>query len=92
MYEVFVLPFPGPGSRVLISAGAMTPKWSRARPELFYASRPPEPQIMVVPYAVAGETFRPEKPRIWLQERFERVERVVRGVGHRPPIRRAPRW
>ena len=38
------------------------------RSELFFAA--PDGRIMVVPYTVEGEVFRPEKPRPWSKTRF----------------------
>ncbi len=59
--EVYVRPFPGPGRQVKISSGGgITPTWSRTRSELFFAA--PDGRIMVAPYTVEGEVFRPQKP------------------------------
>ena len=67
--EVYVRPFPGPGGQWQISTGGGTyPTWSRARPELFYASL--DHHIMVVPYRVDGGTFRPDKPAVWTDTPF----------------------
>ena len=71
--EVYVRPFPGPGGKSLISTGGGSlPTWSRTKHELFYALNG---QIMVVPYAVEGDAFRAEKPRLWSEGRF-----VTRGL------------
>ncbi len=62
--EVYVRPFPGPGGKWQIStAGGAWPTWSRSRRELFY--RGEDGRIMVAAYAVEGESFRAEKPRVW---------------------------
>ena len=67
--EVYVRPFPGPGGGWKISTGGgTTPTWSRTRSELFFAA--PDGRIMVAPYTVEGEDFRPEKPRPWSETRF----------------------
>ena len=67
--EVYVRPFPGPGRRSKISnGGGTTPTWSRTRNELFFAA--PDGRIMVAPYTVEGDIFRPEKPRPWSETRF----------------------
>ena len=67
--EIYVRPFPGPGGKWQISTGGGTnPTWSRARHELFYGT--PDTSIMVVPYTVAGESFRAEKPRLWSERHF----------------------
>ena len=41
--------------------------WSRTRRELFYLAA--DQRIMVAPYAVEGDSFRPEKPRVWSEGR-----------------------
>jgi serine/threonine protein kinase/Tol biopolymer transport system component len=69
--EVYVESFPPGNGRWPISAGAeggVLPTWSRTRRELFYATL--DSHIMVVPYSVEGNTFRPEKPRLWADIRF----------------------
>ncbi len=67
--EVYVRPFPGPGGQWQISTGGGTyPTWSRARQELFYATL--DGHIMVVPYRVEGETFRPDRPSVWTDTAF----------------------
>ena len=61
--EVYVRPFRGLGGRQLVSTGGgVTPTWSRKKRELFYVING---QIMVVPYAVEGNSFRAEAPRRW---------------------------
>ena len=67
--EVYVRPFPGPGGKSQISTGGgENPTWSRARQELFYGTT--DRRIMVVPYTVAGDSFRAEKPRPWSDGRY----------------------
>jgi Tol biopolymer transport system component len=62
--EVFVRPFPGPGSKWPIStAGGAYATWSRTRHELFY--RTLDNRIMVAPYKVESDSFKAEKPRLW---------------------------
>jgi Tol biopolymer transport system component len=66
--EVYVRPFPGPGGRLQISTGGGTyPTWSRTKHELFYGLTG---QIMVAPFAVAGDSFRAEKARLWSDGRY----------------------
>jgi serine/threonine-protein kinase len=65
--EVYVRPFQSapsvPGSKWQISnAGGVFPIWSRTSHELFYQSGE---QIMTVEYEVNGDSFVPEKPRVW---------------------------
>ena len=65
--EVYVRPFPGPGGRWLIGAGA-NPTWSRTKRELFYGVNG---RIMVAPFAVEGESFQAEKPSEWSDGRYQ---------------------
>jgi len=69
-YEVYVRPFPGPGGKWQVSASGTLSGlvWSRTRRELFY--RAYDERIMVAPYASEGDSFRPEKPRVWSEGRF----------------------
>jgi len=67
--EVYVRPFPGPGGKVQISTGGgSNPTWSRARHELFYGT--PDQRIMVASYALEGDSFRADKPRLGSSVRF----------------------
>ena len=66
--EVYVRPFAGPGGKWQISSGGGTyPIWSQAGRELFYTVNG---QILVVPFAAQGDSFRPEKPRLWSEGRY----------------------
>jgi serine/threonine-protein kinase len=66
--EVYVRPFPGPGSKLQISTGGGSlPTWSLTKHELFYGSGQ---SIMVAPFAVEGNSIRAEKPRPWLNARY----------------------
>ncbi len=67
--DVQVRPFPGPGGKSQISSdGGEHPTWSRTRQELFYGAA--DGRIMIVPYAVAGDAFHAEKPRLWSEGRY----------------------
>jgi len=60
---VYVRAFPDKGARVQISnAGGTIPFWSLNGRELFY--RTEDQRIMVTNYAVKGETFVADKPRV----------------------------
>ncbi len=52
----------------LLVRGGRGPAWSRTRAELFYQAI--DRRIMVAPYTVDGDSFRPEKPRLWSEGRF----------------------
>jgi serine/threonine-protein kinase len=66
-YEVYVRPFPGPGSRWLVSVGGSSrtfaASWSRTRQELLYES--PDGHVMVVPFTTENGAFRADRPRLW---------------------------
>jgi serine/threonine-protein kinase len=63
--EVYVVPFPGPGGKWQVSTnGGSFPTWSPARREVFYVTLE-ERIISVASYTVEGDSFRPEKPRVW---------------------------
>jgi eukaryotic-like serine/threonine-protein kinase len=68
--EVYVRPYPGPGGKWQISpGGGVFPIWSRTARELFFGT--PTQQIMVSVYDVAGNAFRPDKPRLWSDARYK---------------------
>ena len=48
--------------------GGTYPTWSRTRHEIFYAS--PDNRLMVASYAVEGDSFKADKPRVWSERRF----------------------
>ena len=63
-YEVYVRAFPDKGSQWLVSSnGGTMPVWSPDGHELFY--RTEDQQIMVTNYAVRGDSFVADKPRVW---------------------------
>jgi serine/threonine-protein kinase len=66
--EVYVRPFPPPssgqsGQWQVSNSGGRMPHWSRVGHELMYQSGN---QIMATSYAVKGDTFVPDKPRVWI--------------------------
>jgi serine/threonine-protein kinase len=67
--EVYVRSFPKPGGKWQISTGGgNSPTWSRTKRELFYGLNG---QIMVVDFAVNGDSFRAEPPRLWSEGRYQ---------------------
>jgi serine/threonine-protein kinase len=71
--EVYVRPFPGPGSKWRIStAGGTRPVWSRSARELAYETF--EGRLMMVSYSVNGDTFTLGKPRLWSPQQISFVE------------------
>jgi serine/threonine protein kinase len=68
VFEVYVRAFPPPssgqgGKWQVSNNGGAAPHWSRSGHELVYQSGD---QIMAVSYSVKGDTFVPEKPRVWI--------------------------
>ena len=66
--QVFVRAFPQPasgqgGKWQISNDGGASPHWSRGGPDLLYQSGD---RIMAVKYTAKGDTFVPEKPRVWL--------------------------
>ena len=63
--EVFVRPFPKEtgGKWPISTGGGLHPIWSRNGRELFYQT--PDGRIMVTTCRVQGDSFVPDKPRIW---------------------------
>ena len=67
--DVYVRPFPGPGGKWQVSnGGGNHATWSPNGRELYY--RTPDGRLMVANYAVSGDTFQSEKPRVWSEKRF----------------------
>ena len=64
--RAFPQPASGAGGQVPISNnGGTQPEWSRNGHDLLYQSGD---QIMAASYTVKGDTFAPEKPRVWLAQ------------------------
>jgi Tol biopolymer transport system component len=72
--EVFVQPFPAAGGKWKISAetGGRYPVWSRTGHELMFGALNGA-RLMAVSYSVGGNSFRPEKPRVWAEGRIARL-------------------
>jgi serine/threonine-protein kinase len=77
--EVYVRPFPGPGTRVMVSSGGgHSSSWSRARHEIVFTAEAVDytQVLMVARYRVDNGSFLVEKPRLWA-ERAPRVRQVL---------------
>ena len=62
--EVYVRAFPDSGGRWQISnGGGDEPRWSRSSHELIFKS---DQDLMTASYTVKGDSFVPEKARVWL--------------------------
>ncbi len=66
--EAYVRAFRGQGKWTISVGGGGTPTWSRTKRELYYGTGVGSSQIMVVPYTVEGDSFRPGKPHLWSQQ------------------------
>jgi len=67
--EIYVRAFPDKGGKWRISNnGGTFAVWSKNGRELFY--RTPDQQIMVVSYTAKGDSFVPDKPRLWSEKRL----------------------
>jgi Tol biopolymer transport system component len=81
-FEVYVRPFPGPGSQFQVSnAGGLLPIWSHNSRELFFQNL--DNRIMVADYDGKGEAFSASKPRVW-------SDRQLQDVGTTPNYDLAP--
>ena len=71
-YEVYVRAFPVNARQVQVSiTGGSLPFWSRNGHELFYRSE--EQRIMVANYTVKGDSFIPQRPRLWYDKPIANV-------------------
>ena len=67
--EIYVRSFPDHGGKWLISTNAgYSAAWSPNGRELFY--RTEDQRIMVVTYTTKGNSFLPDKPRLWSDKRL----------------------
>ena len=61
--------FPDKGGKWLVSnSSGLLPVWSSKGRELFF--RTLDNQIMVAAYTVKGDSFAPDKPRVWSEKRL----------------------
>jgi len=71
-FQVYVRAFPDKGGKWQISnSGGVYPVWSRNGRELFF--RTEDNQIMGTGYAVKGDSFVADKPRVWSEKRLANV-------------------
>jgi WD40 repeat protein len=83
--EVYVRPFPGPGTRVMVSSGGgHSLSWSRARHEIVFTAEAVDyaqavdytQVLMVARYRVEHDSFLVDKPQLWA-EHAARVRQVL---------------
>ncbi len=73
--EIFVRSFPGPGGKWKISVGGgHFTVWSRTAHELLFLGS--DDRILVVDYAIQGDSFSIGKPRVWSPTRIRRTSVV----------------
>jgi Tol biopolymer transport system component len=71
-FQVYVRAFPDNGRQVQISdSGGIMLLWSPKGHELFY--RTTDQRIMVIGYAVQGDAFIPQRPRLWCSKRIANI-------------------
>ena len=71
-YQVYVRAFPGNEGKWQISNnGGVIPEWAHNGHELFF--RTLDNQIMFADYAVRGDSFVADKPRVWSEKRIANV-------------------
>jgi Tol biopolymer transport system component len=67
--EIYVRAFPNRGGKWQISSGGGAyPMWSRTEHGLFFETV--DNRVMVATYAVKGDSFVPDKPRLWSEKRL----------------------
>jgi dipeptidyl aminopeptidase/acylaminoacyl peptidase len=68
VFQVYVRAFPEKGGTWQVSdGGGVYPEWSRNGRELFFSTE--DNRIMVAGYTVKGDSFVPDKPRVWSEKR-----------------------
>jgi Tol biopolymer transport system component/predicted Ser/Thr protein kinase len=78
-YQVYVRAFPDKGGKWPISnGGALYPSWARNGRELFF--RALDNRIMVAGYTVKGDSFLPDKPRLWSDKQI--ADPGVNGINY----------
>jgi serine/threonine-protein kinase len=87
VFEVYIRSFPDKGGRQQISnGGGSYPMWSRGASELFYETL--DNHIMRVSYAVKGDSFVAEKPRLWSEKAIGGAVNNIKNVGLSPDGKR----
>lgn len=76
--EVFVRPFKREGGPWQVSAGGGFHVWSPKGHEIFFRGKP-EAKIMVASYTVSGDSFSPQRPRVWSETKIESFDLMPDG-------------
>ena len=86
-FQVYVRAFPDKGGKWQISnSSGAYPMWSRTGHELFFETL--DNQVMVATYAVKGDSFVADKPRLWSEKKLGGVVNNVRNVDLAPDGKR----
>jgi serine/threonine-protein kinase len=86
-FQIYVRAFPDKGGKWQVSnGGGAYPMWSRTGKELFFET--PENQMMVADYAVRGDSFAADKPRLWSEKKLAGIINVSRNVDLAPDGKR----
>jgi serine/threonine-protein kinase len=86
-FQVYVRAFPDKGGKWQISNGGGTyPMWSRNGNELFFETL--DNHIMVTAYAVKGDSFEADKPRMWSEKQLGGSVNNVKNVDLAPDGKR----
>lgn len=81
--QVYVRPFPDKGGKWQISnSGGSYPMWSRTERQIFFETL--DNQIMVASYAVKGDSFVVDKPRLWSEKYLAGAVNFVKNVDLAP--------
>jgi serine/threonine-protein kinase len=82
-FQVYVRAFPDTGGKWQISSdGGSYPMWSRSGRELFFEAL--DNRIMVAGYMVLGDSFVPDKPRLWSEKALANTVNVSKNVDLAP--------
>jgi serine/threonine-protein kinase len=86
-YQVYVRAFPDTGEKRQISSdGGNYAMWPRSGRELFFES--PDRRIMVAGYTVQGDSFMPDKPRLWSEKALANTVNFTKNVDLAPDGKR----
>jgi serine/threonine protein kinase/Tol biopolymer transport system component len=86
-FQVYVRAFPDKGGKWQISnSGGTYPMWSRNGHELFFETL--DNHIMVAAYAVKGDSFVTDKPRVWSEKQIGGIANAGRNVDLAPDGKR----
>jgi serine/threonine-protein kinase len=86
-FQIYVRAFPDKGGKWQISSsGGAYPMWSRSDRELFFESL--DNRIMVAGYTVQGDSFMPDKPRLWSEQALTNTVNARKNVDLAPDGKR----